>query len=124
MTLPLINMRASAMVQAPVWLPVAIEGEYRGPIPRTYPARWLTGADMDPNIYRESQASNAVVRLDIDQSGKLTACNLALESASQRYNALVLRVFCKRARFLPATLNGEAVASTILIPLLYFNPDR
>jgi TonB family protein len=100
-----------------VWKKPNIEGQFVEPLPRNL-STWLTFED-----YSGYGQGTAVMQMDIDASGKLSDCKVIKSSGAQAIDRIAKSTICKRAKFYPASLNGQPVAATLLTAARFYVGD-
>jgi hypothetical protein len=105
-----------------VWHVPEFSGIYIGPVPTSAPGRWSIVSDIPRDLFKESSSGTIMMRVEIDEVGITTRCDVFLPSRSAAINIAVQRNFCKRAKFRPATLDGKPIASRVLMAIRYAQP--
>lgn len=77
--------------------------EPRGPIPRGNPGAWITSNDYPSRALREERSGTASFRVAVDQSGKVSDCQIVDSSGSADLDEATCTNIRRRARFIPAT---------------------
>jgi Gram-negative bacterial TonB protein C-terminal len=105
-----------------VFVPAPYEGTFRGPIALTNPATWNDYRDIGPEVYKSGPEGLSVLRVEADEQGKVTRCRVVVKSISPIFDAILERNVCRRIKLQPATLDGVAVASTLLLNFRFVVP--
>jgi hypothetical protein len=117
-----VNFRRSKKpveAKARVWVPRPFSGSFVAPIAANDQSKWFGLSD-----YPETSAHGTlVIRQDLDALGRLTSCQVAASSGLKALDSHVRRIYCGRARFRPATLDGVAVASIVFAAIRLTNGD-
>ena len=80
--------------------------------PLTSPGKWLRSGDYPPDMLRARQPAIIQVRLNVDASGKVTACHIQETTKPKEFDDAVCRGLTKRAEFSPAIdADGKPAAS-------------
>lgn len=87
--------------------------------PRTSPGSWVTDSDYPPAALRGEEQGTTGFRLDVDASGKVSACTVTSSSGSTLLDNTACNLLKRRARFSPAE-----DASGNKIPATYVNKFR
>lgn len=96
--------------------PVVIQPLVRAAVklkPRTNPASWVTNDDYPASALRAEEQGRTGFRLDIDASGRVTACDVTASSGSSTLDAATCRLLTRRAKFVSGTdAEGNAVGGS------------
>ena len=94
--------------------------ELRAPMLRTGDKRLaaLINACFPSASRRLAEEGRAVVRIDLDATGRISAWNIVEGSGYARLDAAVECVV-RRLEFIPARRDGEAVAANALLPVVF-----
>ena len=85
-------------------------GEARGPVPRTDPARWITTSDYPSRAIRTMEQGRTVIAASVNRYGIVTGCRVAESSGSAILDEASCKSIERRARFYPArNAEDEAV---------------
>lgn len=120
--LPTMPTKGALEMAAPVWMAPTHSGVYRGPIAASDPSSWLRVSDLSTAVFTSTNFVVAVVRVNVDATGTVSRCNVAVPSGNKPFDATLKRRFCPGIRLLPATLDGEPVGAVLLFALRYFSP--
>jgi TonB family protein len=97
-----------------VWKKPTILGQYVAPSPRNQ-STWLR-----LNDYPGTGQGTATMQLDIDPSGALSDCKVIRSSGSKAIDKTVRMAICTRAKFYPASLDGQPVAAILLMTAKFY----
>ncbi len=82
------------------------------PEPAAPPQSWVSDSDYPDKPLSKQERGRSIFRLDIDSSGKVTACTVIQTSSSAALDTETCRIMQGRARFKPARdADGNAVPS-------------
>jgi hypothetical protein len=102
-----------------VWMPPSYEGMFVAPRPKSNPSSWFGLSDNPDSDLR----GTIIIRIDLDKSGKILRCVAAEGRGTDTLDRLVQKVFCSRARYKAATLDGAPVASVTINVVRITNGD-
>lgn len=75
----------------------------RNPVePLTNPGTWLRGSDYPREMLRNGQLGSVEIRLDVDQQGTATGCEVLRRAGDAAFAKLTCDTLMRRARFRPA----------------------
>jgi TonB family protein len=97
-----------------VWKKPTILGLYVAPLPRNK-STWLRVSD-----YPGTDQGTATMQLDIDPIGTLSNCKVIRSSGSKAIDKAAKMAICKRAKFYPASLDGQPVAAILLTTAKFY----
>lgn len=82
--------------------PAQVRAWRSGPTPEVSPARWLDTNDYPPGALAAGVMGNVRFRLDVDETGRVTACHIQEETEPARFGEQTCRLLSQRAHFRPA----------------------
>lgn len=80
--------------------------------PKGDPSRWVTNDDYPSRAAREERQGTTGFRLSVDASGRVTGCDITSSSGSPDLDSTACSLLMRRAKFAPATRDGEPVAGS------------
>ena len=90
----------------------AIVDRTRGPVARGSKAAWMADVEYPSAALRAEEQGSVTIKLAIDASGDVAACDVVKSSGSTALDTETCRTVKRRARYTPATdANGRATAS-------------
>jgi protein TonB len=80
--------------------------------PKGNPGSWVTTNDYPSRALREEREGTTGFRLEYDSTGKPTNCSITRSSGSPDLDEATCANLMRRARFKPATQNGQPVGAS------------
>ena len=80
--------------------------------PKGNPGSWVTNDDYPSRAAREERQGTTGFRLSVDASGRVTGCDITSSSGSPDLDSTACSLLMRRAKFAPATRDGEPVAGS------------
>ena len=74
---------------------------------------WFSGNDYPAEAAKKGIEGSVTFEVDVDATGKPTACRIAKSSGSDLLDQTTCRIVLAKGKFLPAMLNGKPVSDTI-----------
>lgn len=109
-----VSFRASGdpvVAEANVWSTIPFEGQYLPPTINKPLSKSRLALEYPTNALLAKKQGSVVVRADLDNRGVVRACRVVSSSNVVALDKTALKSVCKKTKYLPATLNGEPVAS-------------
>lgn len=105
------------VIEAPVLAPPAPPAAPPPPppkqaTPRGNPAGWVTNDDYPTRAMREERQGTTGFRLTVGTDGRPTDCTVTSSSGSPDLDSTACSLLMRRAKFNPATQNGQPVTGT------------
>ncbi len=91
--------------------------------PRGNPGTWATPNDYPSRALREERSGTTGFRVTIDTNGRVSSCQITSSSGHADLDEATCKNVSRRARFRPATLNGEPVEGSYSNRVRWVIPD-
>jgi TonB family protein len=113
------NTRKPFRAMTPVWGNVPAFQNYVMPAPKTKTAA-VTPNDYPSESLRKNEQGTTVLRIDVNEAGVITRCDVAESSGYKRLDDTARAGFCRRMKLSPAYLEGKPVASVNLTTIKFY----
>lgn len=113
------NARKPLRAMTPVWGNVPAFENYVMPAPKTKTAA-VTPYDYPSESIRKNEQGTTVLRIDVNETGVITRCDVAASSGYKRLDDIARAGFCRRMKLHPAYLEGTPVASVNLTTIKFY----
>lgn len=111
--------RKPQRANVPVWQYEPIVGNYVMPTPKSKVAA-VTPFDYPSESLRRKEQGTTVLRIDVNNAGVITRCDVAASSGSKRLDDTARAGFCRRMKLSPAYLDGLPVASINMTTIKFY----